>query len=123
MEDSKALMAAAQAETGLSDFGDDGFQEGLERLVRALNTEARLNAAGDHALRDRILLHLRQRLMVEDWYRRFPQIEDERIRSPSSASACRGRDRRPCRSCSPVTRKSAICGSGKARSPVRHPPP
>ncbi|MFC6621032.1 sulfotransferase family protein [Novosphingobium panipatense] len=82
MEDSKALMAAAQAETGLSDFGDDGFQEGLERLVRALNTEARLNAAGDHALRDRILLHLRQRLMVEDWYRRFPQIEDERIRSP-----------------------------------------
>ncbi|WP_404480291.1 sulfotransferase family protein [Novosphingobium sp. BL-52-GroH] len=82
MEDSKALMATAQAATGLTDFGDDGFREGLERLVDALNAEARLNAAGDHALRDRILLHLRQRLMVEDWYRRHPEIDDEAITAP-----------------------------------------
>ncbi len=30
------LMAAAVAETGLDDFGDDSFREGLEILVRAL---------------------------------------------------------------------------------------
>ncbi|WP_159980201.1 MULTISPECIES: sulfotransferase [unclassified Novosphingobium] len=82
MEDSKTLMAAAQGATNLSDFGDDGFREGLDRLLFSLNTEARLNAAGDHALRDRILLHLRQRLMVEDWYRRHPDIEDEQIAAP-----------------------------------------
>lgn len=82
MEDSNDLMAAASAATGLDDFGDDGFRDGLERLVRSLNTEARLNATGEYALRDRILLHLRQRLMIEDWYRRHPDIEDEKIEAP-----------------------------------------
>ena len=82
MEPATDLMAAAQSATGLSDFGDDGFREGLERLVTALNAEARLNAVGEHALRDRILLHLRQRLMVEDWYRRHPEIAEEDVRAP-----------------------------------------
>ncbi|PNU01877.1 sulfotransferase family protein [Novosphingobium guangzhouense] len=82
MEPAADLMAVAQAATGLADFGDDGFREGLERLVLALGTEARLNATGEHALRDRIVLHLRQRLMVEDWYRRHPEIGDEEIRAP-----------------------------------------
>jgi hypothetical protein len=82
METATELMAAAQGQTGLADFGDDGFREGLERLVLALNTEARLTSTGEHALRDRILLHLRQRLMIEDWYARHPEIDDEDIRSP-----------------------------------------
>jgi hypothetical protein len=82
MEDHRTLMATARAATGLDDFGDDGFREGLERLVLSLNTEARLNPAGDHALRDRILLHLRQRLLIEDWYRRHPEIDDEPIAAP-----------------------------------------
>lgn len=82
MENHSELIEIARRETGLDDFGGDGFREGLERLVRALNAEARLNAVGEHALRDRILLHLRQRLMVEDWYRRRPEIADEEIREP-----------------------------------------
>lgn len=82
MEGYKDLIDTARRETGLEDFGGDGFREGLERLVHSLNAEARLNAVGDHALRDRILLHLRQRLMVEDWYRRHPEINDEQIREP-----------------------------------------
>lgn len=82
MEDYKDLIATAQSQTGLTDFGSDSFREGLERLVKALNTEAKLNATGDYALRDRILLYLRQRLMVEDWYRRHPEIGDEEIREP-----------------------------------------
>lgn len=82
MENYKNLIDIARRETGLDDFGHDSFREGLEQLVVSLNTEARLTAQGDHALRDRILLHLRQRLMVEDWYRRHPEIEDEQIRAP-----------------------------------------
>lgn len=82
MESHKDLIEIARRDTGLDDFGGDSFREGLERLVHALNTEARLNAAGDFALRDRILLHLRQRLMIEDWYRRHPEIEDEQITAP-----------------------------------------
>jgi hypothetical protein len=76
------LMAAAVAETGLDDFGDDSFREGLEILVRSLRDEARLNAAGEGYLYPRITGYLSQRLQVEDWYRRHPEIADERIDAP-----------------------------------------
>ena len=76
------LMDAAVAETGLDAFGDDSFREGLEILVRALGD-------GGPPQRGRRGLHLpadhrvpRQRLQVEDWYRRHPEIGDERIDAP-----------------------------------------
>ena len=76
------LTAAAIERTGLDDFGDDSFREGLEILVRALADEARLNARGKAFIYDRIGLHLCQRLQVEDWYRRHPEIDDEPIVAP-----------------------------------------
>lgn len=82
MEGYKTLIAIAQDQTGLSDFGGDEFREGLERLVDSLNAEAGLNPVGEGALRERILMHLKQRLQVEDWYRRHPEIEDETITAP-----------------------------------------
>jgi len=82
MESYKDLIATAQDQTGLSGFGGDGFREGLEILVGSLNREAKLNAVGEHAIRDRILMYLRQRLMIEDWYARHPEIEDGEIREP-----------------------------------------
>ncbi|MCJ2179223.1 sulfotransferase family protein [Novosphingobium album (ex Hu et al. 2023)] len=82
MENYSDLIETARRDTGLENFGGDSFREGLERLVTSLNTEARLNATGEYVLRDRILLYLRQRLMVEDWYRRHPEIDDGEIREP-----------------------------------------
>jgi hypothetical protein len=76
------LMAAAVQRTGLEDFGDDSFREGLELLVRALGAEARLNARGEGFVYHRIALHLAQRLQVEDWYRRHPEIDDAALESP-----------------------------------------
>jgi hypothetical protein len=76
------LLDAARAETGLTDFGEDSFREGLELLTRALRDEARLNAAGQTALRGLIVGLLSQRLQVEDWYRRHPEIDDEPIVAP-----------------------------------------
>ena len=76
------LMAGAVERTGLDDFGDDAFREGLEILVRALRDEARLNARGEAFVYGRIGLHLAQRLQVEDTYRRHPEIDDEPIRAP-----------------------------------------
>jgi hypothetical protein len=76
------LLDAARAETGLDDFGDDSFREGLEILTRALRTEAGLSATGDAALQRMITLKLAQRLQVEDWYKRHPEIGDEPIRRP-----------------------------------------
>jgi Sulfotransferase family len=76
------LMAAAAERTGLQDFGDDSFREGLEILIRALATEARLNARGEGFVYHRIGLHLAQRLQVEDWYRRHPEIDDVALAPP-----------------------------------------
>jgi hypothetical protein len=71
------LLAEAQSDTGLSDFGEDSFREGLEVLVAALTTEARLNVVGEYVLQQHIVRHLSQRLQIEDWYRRHPEIIDE----------------------------------------------
>ncbi|CAA0130382.1 Uncharacterised protein [Mycolicibacterium vanbaalenii] len=76
------LVAAAVRRTGLDDFGDDAFREGLEILTGALSAEARLNARGEAFVYGRIGLHLCQRLQVEDWYRRHPEIGDEPIVAP-----------------------------------------
>ncbi|MCK9904287.1 sulfotransferase [Parafrankia colletiae] len=76
------LLDAARAETGLDDFGDDSFREGLELLTRALENEAQLNDAGQVALRRLLLGLLTQRLRIEDWYRRHPEIDDEQIVAP-----------------------------------------
>jgi len=76
------LIAKASARSGLEDFGDDSFQEGLDVLVRALRDEARLNAAGEAFIYPRIVGHLVNRLQVEDWYRRHPEIDGEPIVKP-----------------------------------------
>jgi hypothetical protein len=76
------LLADARAQTGLDDFGDDSFREGLERLVRSLRTEAKLSTLGELALPQLIVGHLAQRLQIEDWYRRHPEIDDEPIERP-----------------------------------------
>jgi len=70
MGDHEQLLEEARAETGLRDFGHESFLEGLEILVRSLHEEARLNAMGERMLGQRIVGHLKQRLQVEDWYRR-----------------------------------------------------
>ena len=51
MGDYEELLDAARAETDLDDFGADDFLEGLQILVRALRTEAQLNALGEAVLR------------------------------------------------------------------------
>lgn len=82
MENYKKLMDAAKQQTGLADFGPDTFREGLEILVNALESEANLNAQGDAVLRERVVGHLVQRLQVEDWYRRYPEIEEVPLVAP-----------------------------------------
>ena len=78
----KDIQVAAVAQTGLDDFGDDTYQEGLEILLASLRNEARLNARGEAFIHQRIVGYLGQRLQVEDWYHRHPDIDEEPIVSP-----------------------------------------
>jgi len=77
-----ALMEAAVARTGLSDYGDDGFREPLDVLCTAFRTEAGLSGPGivsNHAL---LVQLLSNRLLIQDLLRRHPEIHDVRIEAP-----------------------------------------
>jgi hypothetical protein len=76
------LIETAQERTGLDDFGSDSFVEALDVLVGSLRTEACLNEIGELALTEIIVGHLGQRLQIEDWYRRHPEIDDEQVVAP-----------------------------------------
>ena len=80
--DEDRLLDQARAATGLGDFGDDAFREGLGRLVWSLEHEADLPDLGVAILGEIVAGSLRQRLQIEDWYRRHPEIDDEPIREP-----------------------------------------
>ncbi len=92
------LMRKACERTGLADFGETSFLEGLERLTASLDTQARLNEMGRMATEAQIVDLLANRLHIEDWYARHPEIEEEEILAPlvglglprtgSSALAC-----------------------------------
>ncbi len=77
-----ALERQAQDETGLSDFGDHSYREGLERLVRSADRNARFSAAGAAAFDAQVTGLLRNRLQVEHWYARHPEIEEQEIVAP-----------------------------------------
>ncbi|GFG65543.1 sulfotransferase [Mycobacterium kubicae] len=76
------LHEKACARAHLEDFGSDSYVEGLTVLVASLSTEARLNDVGRHVLFGKLVKLLVHRLQIEDWYRRHPQIEDEKLLAP-----------------------------------------
>ncbi len=76
------LIDAACERAGSDDFGTDTWREGLDVLVGSLNGEAALNEVGVGAMTDQIVGYLVNRLEVEQWYGRYPEIDDQRIVSP-----------------------------------------
>lgn len=81
--DKQALMEKASRQAnGLNDFGDPRFEEGLDRLIDALETEDRLNGIGRIIATSHITNLLRQRLLLTEHLRRHPEIRDEVIEKP-----------------------------------------
>jgi hypothetical protein len=76
------LLARARAETSLEDFGEDSFREGLERLVAAADTEARLSERGRAAFDTQLVDLLSCRLQIEHWYHLHPEIDEQEIVAP-----------------------------------------
>lgn len=82
MIDVSTLVTGAKHATGLSDFGADGWQEGLELLVESANREAGLNEAGEAMFSGQAIMLLMRRLEIEDWYSRHPEIDEQEIVAP-----------------------------------------
>ncbi len=68
--DASTLIESAQTSTGLSDFGADGWQEGLERLLQAASSDLTLDDRSAARLQAVVSQRLANRLLIEDWYRR-----------------------------------------------------
>ena len=80
--DAEQAIQAAIDLTGLDDFGDDGFREGLGKFVQALEQEAQLTLVGRLMARAEIARILESRLRTEKIFRDHPEIEDEEIIAP-----------------------------------------
>ncbi len=68
--DASTVIERAQSSTGLSDFGADGWQEGLERLLQAADSDLTLDQPSAARLQAVVDQRLVNRLRIEDWYRR-----------------------------------------------------
>lgn len=75
-------MAQAVEATGLDDFGPGDFRAGLDVLLDSLAQDANLSPATDTDVIGAFTRRLANRLEVEDWYRRHPEISELPLRGP-----------------------------------------
>jgi hypothetical protein len=76
------LLATACAQTGLDDFGDDGWQPALELLVDGLVNEARLSMIGVEVAYGDLMRALSNRLGVIDCRKQNPDVVRQKIARP-----------------------------------------
>jgi hypothetical protein len=77
-----AVLEAARRATGLSDFGDPGFREGLRVLLETYEKTADFNDEGRAAARERVVQLLSTRLRIQAALARHPEIRERRISQP-----------------------------------------
>lgn len=75
------LMADAVAATGLSDFGADGFRDGLDRNVAAL-AALPLTPEARATVRAKLVSDLSTRLRIEAWCAAHPESLSQRVEEP-----------------------------------------
>ncbi len=78
----ESLKAAAERETGLSDWGSDDFWPGYDVLFRALDADDTQTLIGRLSLRMEGLRRLKNKLLLEQALKLHPEILDQPIRRP-----------------------------------------
>jgi hypothetical protein len=76
------LLAEAERETGLADFGPGDFRDGLDILLDSLNHDADWGAESDARILGDAKRRLINRLEVEAWYGAHPEIEQLSVEGP-----------------------------------------
>ena len=76
------LEEQARERSGLEDFGPADYKEPLEIVAQSLDLEAPLSPAGRTASAARLVDLLADRLTLELWFRRHPEIAAEVIEPP-----------------------------------------
>jgi hypothetical protein len=78
----KNLIAAACEQAGSDDFGDDGWQPGLDLVADGLVNEARLSPIGVEIAYLDLIRALTSRLGITAWRKAHPEIATKPITSP-----------------------------------------
>lgn len=76
------LKDASAATGGLTNFGDPTFRPALDAVCKGYNSEGRLSDMGREILKQKLVGHLSNRLRIEDYFKRFPEIAKEQIGAP-----------------------------------------
>ncbi|MGH8453246.1 MAG: sulfotransferase family protein, partial [Nevskiales bacterium] len=81
--DLEALLAEASRQVnGPQDFGDPSFRKALEVLCHSIETEAKLSPLGRQLLHGKFIELLVNRLRIEEYFKRHPEIEQETLAAP-----------------------------------------
>ncbi len=70
------------ARTGEEDFGEPGWQEGLDLLLDGLRHEARLHEIGVEIAATEVVNYLATRLAITAWRRDHPEVADGLVERP-----------------------------------------
>ncbi|MBL0310257.1 MAG: sulfotransferase [Bacteroidetes bacterium] len=73
------LIKLARKQSGLHSFGEDFWEEPLERLISSINEEADLHPIGRFITQKRLTSLLTIRLRAEHWFRKHPEILEQEL--------------------------------------------
>ncbi len=79
--ESQSLLDAAQRQAGLQDFGDPFFREPMDMLMSTMDNKPLTNV-GRLLTRSTMVKALSNRLQIEEYIRRHPEVEDIKIEKP-----------------------------------------
>lgn len=77
--DKNDLIRRARKVTGLTDFGQDLWEEPLERMLVSMNEEAKLSPAGRFISRERLTNLLSIRLRATEYLKHYPEILEQEL--------------------------------------------
>lgn len=80
--EAEKFIASACKKTGLDDFGDSGFREGLTVLLQSLQEDAKLNTMGRILANTQINNLLVNRLKMIEFQKKHPEIAQQKIIKP-----------------------------------------
>jgi hypothetical protein len=78
----ETILAKANKDTGLTDFGPDDFRPRLARLVDEWNGDTRMTALNRMILFDVASRHAANRLLIQDYLNKHPDVHEEVIDRP-----------------------------------------
>lgn len=80
--DAASILDAARRQTGLEDWGDEHFLVPMQHVVQAVRNQERFTPLARVILRQTWIRAVCNRLWLQDWVKRHPQVVETRVERP-----------------------------------------